>query len=106
MFQKLFNKLGYWLISDKIKDTGEFQDVRVNYSGSIGSAARVKASHDINNVNGMHFTIFSATGGKVVQFNTYDPSRDRSDTRLYIVTEKDNLGEELAQIITRESLTR
>lgn len=56
--------------------------------------------------NGMNFTVFNATGGKVIQFATYDAIRDRGTSSLYVVTDREDLGEELAQIITRESLTR
>jgi len=55
---------------------------------------------------GMNFTVYHATGGKVVQIRTYDPRTDRTVSALYIVTDNEDLGEELAQIITRESLTR
>jgi len=66
----------------------------------------------INNNNiedgnqGMNFTVYKATGGKIIQIRTYDQRTDRSSSELYIVTDKEDLGEELAQIITRESLTR
>ena len=55
---------------------------------------------------GMNFTVYHATGGKIIQIRTYDSRTDRTSSELYIVTDKEDLGEELAQIITRESLTR
>ena len=55
---------------------------------------------------GMNFTVFNATGGKVIQLTTYDPRTDRTNSNLYIVTDNETLGEELGLIITRESLTR
>ncbi len=54
---------------------------------------------------GMNFTVFSASGGKVIQISTYNSSTDTHKSKLYIVTDKEDLGEELSQIITRESLT-
>lgn len=56
--------------------------------------------------NGMHFTVYGATGGKVIETRTYDPRTDRSNTALYVITDKEDLGEELGQIITKESLCR
>ena len=103
MFRKLCNKLGHWLIGNPTPIEGH-TDMRYNVA-TIGSPVKSRSSHDMG-VNSMNFTVFSAAGGKVVQFNTYDLARDRSETRLYIVTDKDDLGEELAQIITRESLRR
>lgn len=72
-----------------------------------GSGLKSMGSNGINDRNnGMNFTVFNATGGKVVQFATYDPVRDRHQSNLYVVTDREDLGEELAQIITRESLSR
>jgi len=79
---------------------------------SINSARRKSGLVQTSNNNiedgnqGMNFTVYHATGGKVVQIRTYDHRTDRTASALYIVTDKEDLGEELAQIITRESLTR
>jgi hypothetical protein len=84
-----------------------------DYPQDILEPATMKSSgpglprHSINDLNqGMHFTVFKATGGKVVQIHSYDPRTDRTQSNLYVITEQENLGEELAQIITRESLSR
>jgi len=55
---------------------------------------------------GMNFTVYSATGGKVVQLYHYEPQTDKTTSRLYIVNDKDDLGTELGMIVTRECLTR
>jgi hypothetical protein len=60
----------------------------------------------VDNVRGMNFTVFTADGGKVIQFSQYDSRTDRTNTRLYIVTDGENLADELAQIITVEGLLR
>jgi len=71
------------------------------------SKSHNKNISDISVMNeGLNFTIFSASGGKIVQLYSYDNKTDRNISNLYIITDKDDLGEELAQIITRESLTR
>lgn len=79
-------------------------------SRSRSSGSKMKASSTSstvgNNNNGMKFTVYSATGGKVIELYTYDPARDKSSTSLYIVTDKEDLGEELALIITKETLLR
>jgi len=56
--------------------------------------------------NGINFTVFSAIGGKVIQLSSYDPVKDQHKSKLYIVTDEEDLGEEIAQIITIECLTR
>lgn len=54
----------------------------------------------------MNFRIFNAVGGKVVEYRSYSKNLNRDDTKVYIITDKEDLGEELSQIITRESLSR
>jgi len=64
-------------------------------------------SHGINDRgNGMNFTVYNATGGKVIQISSYNPNTDRHHSSLYVITDKEDLGSELGQIITRESLSR
>lgn len=63
--------------------------------------------HTLEDTNrGMNFTVYNAIGGKVVQIYSYDPAMDRTKSALYIITDREDLGEEMGQIITRESLTR
>ena len=57
-------------------------------------------------MNGLDFRIYSAVGGRVVQTSHYDPNTDRNRSSLYVITDKEDLGDEIAQIITRESLSR
>ena len=80
----------------------------VPYLGTTKSSGASNHSRsNLNDLNqGMNFTVFKATGGKVVQIHSYDPRTDRTQATLYVVTDQEDLGEELAQIITRESLSR
>ncbi len=103
--KKTIRKLIKWAVTDS--------DSKVESSytnSSLGSISMSKSSGparaDLDASRGIHFTVFPATGGKVIQVSTYDPRTDRSTNSLYVVTNEDELGEELAQIITRESLTR
>lgn len=70
--------------------------------GMVASASNAP----MGSPNGMTFTVYPATGGKVVQFNTYDPRTDKSRQELYVITSDEDLGQELGLIITKESLTR
>lgn len=73
---------------------------------NIKTTARRKDQSSLDGMNGMNFTIYTATGGLVVQIRQYDPIRDQSDNRLYIVSDREDLGQELGHIITREKLAR
>jgi hypothetical protein len=102
MVKKYLRKLMKWAMSSD-HDAPQPEEV-TSYHGNSVKSMNGSGLNDRN--NGMNFTVFNATGGKVVQFATYDPVRDRHQSNLYVVTDREDLGEELAQIITRESLSR
>jgi len=56
--------------------------------------------------SGLTLIVYSATGGKVIEVKSYDMRTDRWNTNMYVITDKEDLGEELGQIITKESLCR
>jgi hypothetical protein len=74
-------------------------DVKAVAHASVGSKS-------IQEDKSMHFTVTNATGGKVIQFHAYNPSTRQDENRLYIITNMDNFGEELSQIILTESMSR
>jgi len=100
--------MGYF--KNKIRQLVDWATSDDRYSAEINySNAKVRAQdrHSIeDNGRGMNFTVFSATGGKVIQVRSYDPRTDVTRSTLYVVTDKEDLGHELAQIITVESLSR
>lgn len=52
----------------------------------------------------LNFKVYSAVGGKIVEFRKYDRNRDRSETQTYIITNDQDFGERIAKIATMESL--
>lgn len=86
--------------NDKIKLDEPTPISKSMYSTTIGS------SRQGPDMIGINFTVFNAVGGKVIQINQYNPMNDRNRQQLYIVTDKEDLGVELGQIITVESLGR
>ena len=52
----------------------------------------------------LQFKIYSAVGGKVVEFNRYDPKTDRNDRQVYIIGKDEDFGEKIAKISMLESL--
>jgi hypothetical protein len=52
----------------------------------------------------LNFRVFSAVGGKVVEFRRYDRKTDRSDTTTYIVHNNEDFGDKISKIATMESL--
>ncbi len=53
---------------------------------------------------GMRFQLYRASGGYVVETRVYDHRNDRSDIKMYVITEEQDVGHEIGKIITMESL--
>ena len=56
--------------------------------------------------HGMNFTIYSANGGYVMEYNMYNPQTDERNTALHIITSDQDLGQSIAHIITFEMLRK
>jgi hypothetical protein len=54
--------------------------------------------------DGLRINVKKMIGGTVVSFRYYDRKLDRSDDRNYIITDDEDFGQELAKIITMESM--
>lgn len=68
---------------------------------------RLMASTDCDSVGDdpiLNFKVFSAVGGKVVEFRRYDRQRDRNDSTTYIITNDQDFGERIAKIAMMENL--
>lgn len=55
--------------------------------------------------NGTHFTVYKADGGFVVETSYRDKNHDRH-TEMYVITQDQNFGERISQILTYETLKR
>lgn len=75
---------------------------RVDVSQKICATRDVEAVSEADPI--LHFRVFSAVGGKVVEFRRYDRQRDRTDTQTYIITNEQDFGERIAKIATMEIL--
>jgi hypothetical protein len=70
----------------------------------IMEANYVEESRELDTRNSTRFTVHPASGGTVIQTRTYDERKDRHVENLYIIHRSEDLGEELAKIITLEGL--
>lgn len=84
-------KLRNWLLDDE-SDRPEM----------LVRSADVEAVSDSDPI--LNFRVFSAVGGRVVEFRTYDRQKDRNFTQTYIITNEQDFGERIAKIATMESL--
>jgi len=98
IIKKTLQKLFRWVLYDDEAVYEKKRDANI-----IGMSSKSTSLDEVQRA--IHFTIYPASGGKVVQSSSYDQKIGQTRTNLYIVTDKDDLGEELAQIITRETLS-
>ena len=52
----------------------------------------------------LNFKVYSAVGGKVVEFRRYDRKSDRNNTTTYIITNDQDFGDRISKIATMEQL--
>lgn len=52
----------------------------------------------------IHFTVYTANGGRVIETRRYDRKTDRHTNNLYVVTGEQEFGREIDKIITMEAL--
>ena len=54
----------------------------------------------------LRFTVYNASGGKIVEINHYDQRTDRHSTSLHIITSDEDFGAELGKIAFVEALKK
>jgi hypothetical protein len=62
------------------------------------------SSNDINTDPTLHFKVFDAVGGKIVEFSRYDRRNDIHQHQIYIISKDEDFGEKIAKISTLEVL--
>lgn len=66
----------------------------------------VRSSTSLDSPGGIRFTIYKAHGGMVIESNIYDRHKDENIHGLYLVTDEQDLGEEINKIVTMELMRR
>lgn len=69
------------------------------------SRPQLIASEDADSVGGdpiLNFKVYSAVGGKIVEFRQYDRHKDRNFHQTYIITNDQDFGERISKIATLE----
>jgi hypothetical protein len=52
----------------------------------------------------IHFTVYNANGGRVIETRRHDRKTDRSTNGLYVITDDKDFGREIDKIIVMEGL--
>jgi hypothetical protein len=83
----LRRKLCSWLGVESWRDHEE--------SINFDEVVPVDRSHFDSNT-GIHFNVYKAQGGIIVQTNFYNNTRNQKTPGLYIINDEENLGQEIA----------
>ena len=68
------------------------------------SSNSVVSSREVNSDPTLHFKVYNAIGGKVVEFSRYDRQKDRNFHDIYIIGKDEDFGEKIAKIAMLEVL--
>jgi hypothetical protein len=98
VIKNMFKPFAQWILNNGARQG----DIALERMLSLDT----KLDSDVYLSDGLTFVVYSAIGGKVIKFSTYDVGQNITMSKLYIVTDKEDLGVEIGQIITRESLSR
>lgn len=90
-----------WVREDWDKANQE-QDCYVSPKLSRGMNA--VGGRDVGSDPTLQFKIYSAIGGRVVEFSRYDQKADRHHHDIYIIGKNEDFGAKIAQIAMLESM--
>jgi hypothetical protein len=100
--------LARWFLK-KLMEGAEYEKRQNQELDSIKSVNRLSSSLTVERSidqpeRAIHFTVYNANGGRVVETRRYDKKTDRSSTGLYVITSDVDFGKEIDKIITMEAL--
>ena len=80
---------------------------KVRSRGTLVAGNSISLNGEVNlNQQPMHFKIYPATGGHIVEYTYYNERKDAHDQALHLIPSELDLGAELAKIMTLEALKR
>jgi hypothetical protein len=88
----------------------EYRDTPDDVANECYSSTKMSRGNTISTGRGidseptLNFKVYSAVGGKIVEFSRYDPKSDRHDRQMYIIGRDEDFGEKIAKISTLEVL--
>ena len=104
MFNRwVFKKLKQAMEQEQ-RDKQEEEMNSVSVKMATGGGLAIGRGPTLDSNKGIRFQVYKATGGMVVETSMYDQHRDRHTNGLYIITDDQDLGKEIAKIITMETL--
>ena len=102
--KKPANFIQRWLLRslknavEKEREDHEMNSIKVPRGLQIGTGPSLDSD------KGIRFQVYKATGGFVVETTMYDRRQDRHMNSIHIITDEQDLGQQLGKIITMETL--
>jgi len=97
--------IGRWAYEYRDTPDDMPNDCYPNTKMSRGNAiSTISGRANVDSEPTLQFKVYSAVGGKIVEFSRYDPRTDRSDRQIYIIGKDEDFGEKIAKISTLEAL--
>lgn len=59
---------------------------------------------DIDSCDGYTLKVYPARGGRVIQYYKYDRQKDRANTSLYVISDAEDLGDAVKNIVVEQAL--
>ena len=69
---------------------------------TLSGNRRVASNYDDENV--ISFTLYGASGGKIIEAVGYDKKNDRERVHRYVIADDSDIADTLAKIVTMENL--
>lgn len=88
-------------VTNSMYDTST--QTRPGFRLGSGKGIRISAEgDDIQTDEVFSFKVFSAGGGKVIEFRSYDRVKDKSNNRLHLISDDEDFAAELGRIVLFE----
>ena len=71
---------------------------------SRGIPEPVSVSSDNIDADGYTLRVYPARGGRVIQYHKYDRKQDRANTSLYVISDSEDLGDAVKNIVVEQAL--
>jgi hypothetical protein len=85
----------------------EDQPVAYDDHRKMATISSARHHHSLGSENEpLRFTVYNASGGKIVEISHYDQRADRHHTSLHIITSDEDFGESLGKIAFLEVLKK
>ena len=96
-------KIIRWMKRDWYNDDVCDSPEAVPVSG-YGNSNKIASSRSIESPVRFNFTVIPASGGRIVEFNTYDHQKDRSINTVHVIPDDADFTNELTKIVSIELL--